>query len=105
MGRVFVTQRSYGKSLEPAKQFGELNVILRADETHGKCDSNTIFRKLEDALKDYDPDEDFLLNIGAPHATGQAYSLIMEQTNGKITLLIWMRRTQEYVASPIDVDW
>lgn len=105
MGRVFVTQESHGKNLEPAKKLGTIHVILRANETYGECDYNRILERLQDALSDFDADTDFLLNLGEPHAQGLAYSLIMDKTKGQFRLLKWMRRTQEYVSSVIDVDW
>jgi hypothetical protein len=105
MPTVYVTQESLGKNLEPAKKFGSIRVLLRHDETSGRCDYSHIFQRLSKELRDFDPSQDFLLNVGEPHAVGLAYSLVLDQSKGQFSLLKWIRRTQEYVASEVDVDW
>ena len=105
MATVFITQSSRGKNIEPARKFGELNVILQQGDTRPGCDYNALRNRLERELVDFDPEKDYLLNIGDPHVTGLAYSFVIDQTQGYLRLLKWVMKSQEYVSSVIDVDW
>ena len=105
MATVFITQQSRGKNIEPARKFGDINVILQQGDTRPGCDYKALLERLESELAGFDPDQDYLLNIGDPHVTGMAYAIVMDKTGGNLCLLKWVMKSQEYVSSEIDVAW
>ncbi len=95
MSKVYITQQPYGgKNLEPAKKFGSLHIILRHNDTMRGCDYSRVLQCLERELADFTED-DYLLNLGDPHATGMAYGILMDKMAGNVKLLKWIRKTQE----------
>lgn len=102
--KVYIVQRAMYKDrgtgqwkdkfdLSPAEHFGELNYML----PHGNVPSDMThtMRKLETALKDYDPGRDFLLALGDPVAIA-ASAIVAVNLHRHVNILKWDRRAQCY---------
>lgn len=89
MNTVFVISAVNGKNLLPAKEFGELHVIL-----HGRESNETAYSKLDSALSTMKA-TDFLLLIGHPIHIGMATHFVLtELTNPQF--LVWDRENYNY---------
>ncbi len=91
MPKVYVIQDSPGKNLQPAKEFGELVVMLTS---HDKLASGDV--KLSHYLRDFTK-HDFLLLIGNPFFIAQA-AVIASFTEGvaEVQCLVWDREHYKY---------
>jgi hypothetical protein len=79
--KVFVIQDS-GKNLSPAREYGEIEVILHRDATKD-AGPIALHRKLREFRKD-----DFLLLIGHPIFIGLAMHAVL-QMYGSVNCLVW----------------
>ena len=88
--KVYVIQDSPGKNLEPAKEFGEITVMLTGRET-----SFTESReKLNGFLNNF-TEHDFLLIIGSPVNIVQA-TAILASWYETFNVLVWDREHYKY---------
>lgn len=85
---VYIIQAPTGKNLEPAKQYGDLTVMLRGNESKKEAQD-----KLITYLSDFKPN-DFLLLIGSPLFIAIAVVAISQRE--VVQLLIWDREHQKY---------
>lgn len=90
--RVFIIQKRSHVNVMDAAQYGELVHIL--PEEHNVDDNNTT-PLLEDGLREFNPEEDFLLLLGDPAAIGIATACIARRFNS-YTLLKWDRQNSVY---------
>lgn len=92
MSKVFVIMDVPGKNLLPAKEYGDLRVIL-----HGKENNVTAYSKLDQVLSVEFSEKDFLLLIGNPIFIAMASSILTEyHPIGKIQFLVWDRQQYKY---------
>jgi hypothetical protein len=98
---VYVIQHSPGKDLMPAKEFGQIKILLSSADTH-HLPIDGLIQKLQAGLKPFQP-HDYLLLIGDPAAIGIATYIAMHNTHGFIRLLRWRRESYEYEALNIGV--
>ena len=94
MKTVFVIQDSSGKNLEPAKDYGDLLIMLTGREQNGEAAT-----KLIKHLEDFDPCTDFLLLIGNPVFIALSMMILTDvahEHRHKINLLIWDREHYIY---------
>ena len=91
MSKVYVIQDSPGKNLQPAKEYGELVVMLTS---HDKLAAGDV--KLTNYLHNF-TDKDYLLLIGNPFFIAQAV-VIASFTEGisEIKCLVWDREHYTY---------
>lgn len=87
--RVYIIEDAHGKNFLPAKEFGDLRVILT-----GKEDLSHAQNKIWAAVEAMQPD-DFVLLVGSPlHiAITSHYALVRFK---KINFLVWNRECYKY---------
>lgn len=85
--------------LASAKKFGELVYLL--SPTANPFRSEGIVNEMRRKLFDFD-DRSFLLLIGNPVLIGIATTLAAESNGGKVTVLQWSGKDQDY--RPIQLD-
>lgn len=84
-------------NIDPAKKFGELNVMLPPEAN--RLEMSSIVNVLKRMMKDYGP-EDYVLALGDPMIISLA-SVIAERAVGRLRLLKWDRMQREYVLNEV----
>ena len=95
---VYVIMDSHGKNLLPAKEFGDLRVMLKGDESPTEATN-----KLERALSEMSHD-DHLLLIGNPVFIALASHIALTKLDGEVKLLVWDRESYSYNSTTIRYD-
>ena len=95
---VYVVQEVPGRNVLPARQYGELSVLLPPGDVILSPGPTT--RKLQRALKDFS-DQDYLLLMGDPVSIGLACAVASDMNQGRFKLLKWDR--QQHVYYPVAV--
>jgi hypothetical protein len=95
---VFIVQEVPGRNIIPARQYGELCLLLPEGDVVLSPGPTT--RRLQRALKDFG-DQDYLLLMGDPVAIGLACAVASDINQGRFKLLKWDR--QQHVYYPVDV--
>jgi hypothetical protein len=110
MSHVFVVQRQHKLvqatnelvpkfDLTPAEKYGELIFLL--SPTARPYNPQPVIDDLRRSLAGYTSD-DYLLLIGNPVLIGLAMSVAARSGDGRVKLLQWSGKKQEYI--PIEVD-
>jgi len=94
---IYVIQDPGNKNIAPAREFGELFVILKARDVN---DMEVMVNKLDNALRRI-REEDWLLLIGDPVAIGVAVTLALKHNGGMVKILKWDRRHYKYEVKEI----
>jgi hypothetical protein len=95
----YVVQESPGKNLLPARDFGEIQVMLTETDVR-KGLSHCILR-LREKMAKFRCDKDFLILIGDPVFMGIATVFASEMSEGDFQILRWDRERYKY--DPIDI--
>ena len=106
MSRVFVPQEAVRRSrtndrleplfsLEPAREFGEIEICLQANATHGNYDLDAVIDCLKDRLSTYTSD-DYILLGGNLGVLALAVMLASEFNGGHVRLLSWEKVPGRY---------
>lgn len=90
---IYVTQECFGKNLLPAKEFGELSVLLGPNQL--VLDTSFAIGELKEKLFTFS-DKDYLLPIGDPVAIGLATAFAASYNKGRVKFLKWDRQEQRY---------
>lgn len=92
MGTVYIVHDSGGKNFLPAKDFGELHVMLT-----GSLDEDMAMHvtSLKEQLAEF-CERDFLLPVGDPILMGIAFALVADATDGFFSVLRWDRVKYRY---------
>jgi len=98
---VYVTQEVQGKNLFPAKEFGELKVLLPEGQI-ALSPGPSIYR-LRQKLLTY-CDDDYLVLIGDPVACALAAMVAASFNNGKVNFLKWDRQHKGYMPIKADIN-
>jgi hypothetical protein len=80
--------------VSPARVFGELKVMLPSGINY--AEAAPVVLQLRGLLRDFDPDNDFLLAVGDPVVMAVAAALIGNE-HDYFTLLKWDRRQARYL--------
>jgi hypothetical protein len=91
MPRVFVIQKSSGKNLTPAYDFGR--VVIMLDE--GEFELERAKTNLRHWLNDF-TDEDYIIAMGSPKAMMAVGGVLRDINGGRYKLLEWDRQTLHY---------
>ncbi len=86
-------------NIDPAKKFGELNVMLPPEAN--RLEISSIVGVLKRMMKDYGPD-DFVLALGDPMIIALA-AVIAERAAGTLRLLKWDRIEREYILMEVSL--
>lgn len=90
-------------SLEPARAFGALKVLLSWDDVRHPTNMSLICSRLRAGLRGFSAD-DYLLLTGNPAAIAAAAILAAQESQGLIKALSWDNRKLEYECLLIDID-
>ena len=96
---VFIVQEVPGRNIIPARQYGELCLLLPEGDVVLSPGPTT--RRLQRALKDFG-DQDYLLLMGDPVAIGLACAVASDINQGRFKLLKWDRQSRVYY--PVEVN-
>ena len=94
MPRVFVAQKSLGKNLTPALEYGDVVIIFEALESV----SDDLLRCMAYArltMKDFTKN-DYIIAMGSPVAMIAVALVAEEKTGGPFKLLEWDKQTFKY---------
>jgi len=97
---VYVIQETVGRNILPAKDFGDLEVLLPSNSNIVLSPGPTV-RRLKKGLAKFN-DDDYLLLMGDPAAIGIACAVAARTNNGNFSLLKWDRLSSEYF--PININ-
>jgi hypothetical protein len=87
--KVYIIEDANGKNFLPAKEFGELRVILT-----GREDLHHAQHKIYAAIEAMNP-EDFILLVGSPlHIAITSYRALTKHK--RINFLVWCREEYKY---------
>lgn len=108
--RVFIAQRPSFKAtdgswaskydLSPAERFGEIVEVLKPGTIISLQDSVTSIMK---ALREF-TDDDFVLPIGDPAASGLVTTAALFYNRGHVKILRWNRHASKYVVERVRVS-
>lgn len=80
-------------NVEPAKQFGELNIMLPPEAN--RLELHSIVSTLKRLMKDYGPN-DYIVALGDPMIIAVA-AVLAQRAAGTLRLLKWDRINRDYV--------
>jgi len=114
MARVFVVQNqtrwdeAAGRfvprypTVASAESFGRLVFALDSRATPFRPDES--IARLEDVLRDFDSDEDYLLLIGNPNFIWWAGAIAARNGTGRVRTLQWSSKEGRYVVVDSSID-
>lgn len=100
MCKCFVVQESPGKNLVPARDFGEIHVMLLTNDVNRGLEHCT--EVLRNKLVDFQCDKDFLILIGDPILMGIAMIFAFHVSDDQFQVLRWNREGHRY--EPININ-
>lgn len=101
MPRVFVVSETGKHNISPAREFGEIVVILPPSQAQVAFSSGPTVARMTRVLRDFS-DEDYLLFIGDPTAISILSALAASRNGGRYKCLKWDKQEAQYI--PIQVD-
>lgn len=100
MSTVYIVQDSFGKNLAPAREYGDMLIIL--DRNDAQYPIDFLVEKLNRKLSGI-TSKDYLLLIGDPIAIGIATSIALHNTRGMLQVLRWDREHYKYEVKEIRI--
>lgn len=91
MSTVWVVQTT-SKSIENARRFGDVEVILTDGFTEHESGIDLIYQTI---LKEF-KESDFILMVGNPTFLAAATHAALTVNNGKCRTLVWEKRSMSY---------
>jgi hypothetical protein len=98
---VYVTQEAPGRNLTPARQYGELNVMLPPGNL--VLSPAPTIKRLRKSLNTFSK-EDYLLLMGDPVGMSLAFTIASEKTNGFVKVLKWDRQHETYLPITLNLN-
>jgi len=92
---VYIVQEMRGRDVTDATNFGDLEILITAEEQTASFSTQPTIRKLNRMLANFN-DDDYLLLTGDPAAIALAASVAARQNNGRFKMLKWDRQTAKY---------
>lgn len=97
MPKVYITQENGGVDYMPATKFGDLVFVSGSNQRFSphkaSLDNKLIINQIENMLKDFNVDEDYLLCTGSPTIMAVCGFLI---PGDKLRILNWDNRSRDY---------
>lgn len=97
---VYITQEMRGRDLSDATTFGDLEILIPAEEQAGYSTQPTI-RKINRKLSNF-TDDDYILLAGDPAIIALSAALACKHNNGRFKMLKWDRLEEKYF--PLEAD-
>lgn len=100
MGKVYIVHESGSKNFLPAREFGELEVMIT-----GRMNNLTMEEYQTELIKHLQDftERDYLLPVGDPILMCLAAAIVAEVTEGNFSILYWDRVKYTYKAMHIDL--
>lgn len=95
MSKVYLIQETGKWNLSPARDFGEIEVLLPPD-FQLMFDAKNIVKHLQEKLEKITT-KDYLLLAGDPALIGIASAIVADYLDGEMTLLKWDRQEKIYI--------
>ena len=92
---VYIVQEMRGRNVTDATNFGDLEILITADEQTASFSTQPTIRKLNRMLANFS-DDDYLLLTGDPAAIALAAAVAARQNNGRFKMLKWDRQEAKY---------
>lgn len=106
MKKVYVSQES-NLDFRPARQFGEVVFLTRADEdftNNGRSPVNDeLVERLRKGLAHYDGETDYVVLTGSPYINAMVMFILGMRGETRVCFLRWSNRDREYIPMPIDL--
>lgn len=99
---VYITQEMRGRDITDATVFGDLEILLPAQEQTSYSTQPTV-RRMSRKLANFS-DEDYLLLAGDPAAIAIAAALASRFNNGKFKMLKWDRQETKYFPLTVNLN-
>jgi hypothetical protein len=97
---VYITQEMRGRDLTDATTFGDLEILIPAEEQAGYSTQPTI-RKINRKLSKFS-DDDYILLAGDPAIIALSAAVASKNNNGRFKMLKWDRLEEKYF--PLEAD-
>lgn len=96
--KVYVTQET-GFDFSPAERFGTVSFITADDVYNSKNSLHNmgLIRQVRRALRNYDPDTDFIVPVGSPYVQAVVFWVLGLMGHESISILRWSNRDHLYV--------
>lgn len=112
MPKVFVTQEPIPTpergplDFSDAERFGKLVFLTRDDlvNARGSLQNQWLIKEIAKIMRDYDPEEDWLLIAGSPYVAAVVMALIGSKGVDSIRMLRWTNRDRRYMPMFLDFD-
>jgi hypothetical protein len=98
---VYVTQEAPGRNLTPARQYGELSVMLPPGNL--VLSPAPTIKRLRKSLSTFSI-QDYLLLMGDPIGMSLAFAIAAEKTNGIVKVLKWDRQHETYLPITLNLN-
>lgn len=97
MPKVHVTQENPALNYLPAEQFGEIVFLTKDDFSLVKNSlaNEALINSLRHKLKNFDPDDDYMVISGSPAVSAVVFMLLRERTP-RVKILRWSNRDRVY---------
>jgi hypothetical protein len=99
---VYITQEMRGRDITDATAFGELEILLPAEEQTIYSTQPTV-RRMARKLSKF-TDDDYLLLAGDPAAIAIAAAIASRYNVGRFKLLKWDRQEAKYFPLSVDLN-
>lgn len=102
--KAFVTQETNHSYLE-AERYGEITFLTREDlnNTKNSPHNEAVFRDLKYGLRNFNPDEDFIVPSGSPYITAAVFLILGNMGFKHIKVLRWDNRDFTYIPMQFDL--
>ena len=92
---VYIVQEMRGRDVTDATNFGDLEILIPAEEQTASFSTQPTIRKLNRMLANFN-DDDYLLLTGDPAAIALAAAVAARQNGGRFKMLKWDRQSAQY---------
>lgn len=98
MGKAFVTQETEHSFIE-AEAFGDVVFLTIEDvnNTKGSLHNEALFRSLKQGLRDFDPENDYIVPAGSPYVTAAVFLILGNMGFKNLKVLRWNNRDRNYI--------
>ena len=103
--RVYITQETEHSFLE-AERFGEVVFLTKDDlnNTKGSLHNESVFRVIKAVLRDFNPEEDWVVPAGSPYITAAVFLILGNMGFKNLRVLRWDNRDFVYVPMYFDLQ-
>lgn len=104
--QVFVLYEDPRFNYLDAERFGDIQIVTNRDFTNnpGSRHNQDVMSDVKDALRDYDPELDFILVSPAPLVNVAAFLYLGAIGTRAVRVLRWSNRDNTYYATSVDLN-